>query len=174
MDHLNDTINENTEPNCNEEKVDESTYETQLEVENSEPNKDVPQNNLVRLSANEQYELYLKGLEASVEQFKQMYPEKYEKAQSIGDDMMNKKYELTIGEDLKGDLLKCKNILVTILQYGLEKSDLYENEFELLKKVLTCSLNITHDINDIFENVEMIEELVSKITDKLTELENQY
>ena len=65
--------------------------------------------------------MYLKGLEASVEQFKQMYPEKYEKAQSIGDDMMNKKYELDIGEDLKGDLLKCKNILVTVLQYGLEK-----------------------------------------------------
>jgi hypothetical protein len=153
---------------------EESINETELEVQNSEPNNNIPQNNLVRISANEQYELYLKGLEASVEQFKQMYPEKYEKAQSIGDDMMNKKYELTIGEDLKGDLLKCKNILVTILQYGLEKSDLYENEFELLKKVLTCSLNIIHDINDIFENVEMIEELVSKITDKLTELENQY
>ena len=88
--------------------------------------------------------------------------------------MMNKNYELTIGEDLKGDLLKCKNILITVLQYGLEKSDLYESEFELLKKVLTCSLNIIRDINDIFENVGMIEELVTKITDKLTELENQY
>ena len=166
----------------NEEKVDdslceESKNEKELEVQNSEPNNvpnNVPQNNLVKLSANQQYELYLKGLEVSVEQFKQMYPEKYEKAQSIGDDMMNKKYELIIGEDLKGDLLKCKNILVTILQYGLEKSDLYENEFELLKKVLTCTLNIVHDINDIFENLETIEDLVIKITDKLTELENQY
>ena len=163
----------------NEEKVDnslceESKNERELEVQNSEPNNNISQNNLVRISANEQYELYLKGLEASVEQFKQMYPEKYEKAQSIGDDMMNKKYELIIGEDLKGDLLKCKNILITLLQYGLEKSDLYENEFELLKKVLTCSLNIVHDINDIFENLETIEDLVMKITDKLTELENQY
>ena len=152
---------------------EESKNETELEVQNSEPNN-IPQNNLVKLSANEQYELYLKGLEASVEQFKQMYPEKYEKAQSIGDDMMNKNYELTIGEDLKGDLLKCKNILVTILQYGLEKSDLYENEFELLNKVLKCTLNIVNDINGIFQNLEMIEDLVIKITDRLTELENQY
>ena len=174
MENLNHTCNQNTEINYNEEKVDDSTYQTKLEVQNTEHNKDIPRNNLVRLSANEQYELYLKGLESSVEQFKQMYPEKYEKAQSIGDDMMNKNYELTIGEDLKGDLLKCKNILITVLQYGLEKSDLYESEFELLKKVLTCSLNIIHDINDIFENVGMIEELVTKITDKLTELENQY
>ena len=174
MENLNHTCNQNTEINYNEEKVDDSTYQTKLEVQNTEHNKDIPRNNLVRLSANEQYELYLKGLESSVEQFKQMYPEKYEKAQSIGDDMMNKNYELTIGEDLKGDLLKCKNILITVLQYGLEKSDLYESEFELLKKVLTCSLNIIRDINDIFENVGMIEELVTKITDKLTELENQY
>ena len=174
MENLNHTCNQNTEINYNEEKVDDSTYQTKLEVQNTEHNKDIPRNNLVRLSANEQYELYLKGLESSVEQFKQMYPEKYEKAQSIGDDMMNKNYELTIGEDLKGDLLKCKNILITVLQYGLEKSDLYESEFELLKKVLTCILNIIRDINDIFENVGMIEELVTKITDKLTELENQY
>ena len=134
----------------------------------------LPENNLVRISSFEQYQLYLKGLESSVEQFKQMYPEKYEKAQSIGDDMMNKKYELRLGEDVKGDLLKCKNILDSIYQYELEKSDLYENELELLQKILTCGMNIVHDINDIFENVESIEKIINVLIDKLTELEHEY
>lgn len=122
----------------------------------------------------EQYNMYLKGLESSVEQYKKMYPEKYEKAQSIGDDMMNKKYELTPGEDLKGDLLKCKTILVSILQYGLELNDLYENEIDLLKKVCSCVLNIVKDVNDIIENVEMLENIIGLITDKLSEYENYY
>ena len=130
--------------------------------------------NLVKLSYDKQNEMYLRGLESSVEQFKQMYPEKYAKAQSIGDDMMNKKYTLNIGEDLKGDLIKCKNVLISIFQYGLQKEDLYENELELLKKIMTDVMNIVHDVNDIFVNINDIENIISKITEKLTELENDY
>lgn len=129
---------------------------------------------LVKLSYDKQHEMYLKGLEASVEQFKQMYPEKYAKAQSIGDDMMNKKYTLHVGEDLKGDLIKCKNILISVFQYGLEKGDLYENELELLKKIVTDVMNIVHDVNDIFVNINDIENIIHKISEKLTELENDY
>ena len=154
-----------------EHQKEEFCYEQKENLSNL---TEQPQNNLVRMTSAEQYELYLKGLEASVEQFKQMYPEKYEKAQMIGDDMMNKKYELSLGEDTKGDLLKCKNILESVYQYGLEKSDLYENELELLKKILTCSMNIVHDINDIFENVESIEKIIILLTEKLTELEHEY
>ena len=146
-----------------------------MEEDNSEIlNVSNEQNNKTETMSASQYDLYLKGLEASVEQFKKLHPEKYEKAQSIGDDMMNKKYELTIGEDVKGDLIKCKNIIVTVLQYGLELSDLYENELELLKKVFTCSLNIVNDINDIFSNIETIEKILLLVTNRLTELENEY
>jgi hypothetical protein len=120
------------------------------------------------------HEYYMKGLQDSVEQFKKNYPEKYEKAQSIGDDMMNKKYELCHGQDLKGDFLKCKNILNSVLQYGLEKSDLYESEIELLNKILTDLLNIVSDINDIFEKVEEIERIIGILVDKLKDVENDY
>ena len=122
----------------------------------------------------EQYNMYLKGLESSIEQYKKMFPEKYEKAQLIGDDMMNKKYELKSGEDIKGDLLKCKTLLLTIMQYGLEINDLYENEIELLKKVFTSVLNIVNDINDIIKNAEAIENIIMIIRDKLYEYENSY
>ena len=126
-------------------------------------------------SYDKQQEMYYKGLEASVEQFKQMYPDKYKKAQLIGDDMMNKKYELNLGEDLKGDLIKCKNILISILHYGLEKCDLYENDIELLKKVLKDTLNVVYDINDIFNNVEEIEKIINVIlTNRLNEIESYY
>jgi hypothetical protein len=157
-------------------EVSELLYDNQLN-ENTDTNKNNDTSigrDLVKLSYDKQHEMYLKGLESSVEQFKQMYPEKYAKAQSIGDDMMNKKYMLNIGEDLKGDLIKCKNILISIFQYGLQKEDLYENELELLKKIMTDIMNIVHDINDIFVNVDDIENIITKITEKLTQLENDY
>uniref|UniRef100_A0A6C0I7Q1 Uncharacterized protein n=1 Tax=viral metagenome TaxID=1070528 RepID=A0A6C0I7Q1_9ZZZZ len=125
-------------------------------------------------SCNQQYNMYIQGLEAAVEQYKKMYPEKYEKAQSIGDDMMNKNYELNSGEDYKGDILKCKDILVSVLQYGLTMSDLYEHEIDTLKKIFGCVLNIAHDINDILDNVEMIENIISTLTNKLKELDYYY
>jgi hypothetical protein len=118
--------------------------------------------------------MYLKGLESSVEQYKKMFPEKYEKAQSIGDDMMNKKYELKPGEDIKGDLIKCKTILLTILQYGLEINDLYDNEIRLIKKIFTDVFNIVNDINDIIKNVENIEKIIRMIINKLSEYDNYY
>jgi hypothetical protein len=162
----------------NEELMNpEKSVENNIE-NNEQNNEEIIQNNiennLVRLSAEEQYSIYLKGLENSVEQFKINHPDKYEKAQLIGDDMMNKKYQLNSGQDLKGDFLKCKNILNSVLQYGLEKSDLYESEIELLKKILNDVLNIVNDINDIFEKVEEIERVISILVNKITEIENDY
>lgn len=131
--------------------------------------------NIQTFNYDKQQEMYYKGLEASVEQFKQLYPEKYKKAQLIGDDMMNKEYELNLGQDLKGDLIKCKNILVSILDYGLQKSDLYESDIELLKKVLKDVLNVVSDIDNIFQNVEEIERIINVIlVNKLNEIENYY
>ena len=128
----------------------------------------------ITLQSAKQYDMYLKGLESSVEQYKKMFPEKYEKAQSIGDDMMNKKYELKPGEDIKGDLIKCKTILTTILQYGLEINDLYDNEIYLIKKIFTNVFNIVNDINDIITNVENIENIIRMIINKLSEYDNYY
>lgn len=131
--------------------------------------------NVQSFNYDKQQEMYYKGLEASVEQFKQLYPEKYKKAQLIGDDMMNKEYELNLGQDLKGDLIKCKNILVSIVDYGLKKSDLYESDIELLKKVLKDILNVVSDIDNIFQNVEEIERIINVILiNKLNEIENYY
>ena len=131
-------------------------------------------NELKKLSADDQYEIYLRGLQGSIEQFKLNNPQQYEKAQSIGEDMMNKKYELVTGQDIKGDLLKCKNILNTLLQYGLDKEDLYDNELELLKKILVNILNCVNDIKDIFKNIEEIEKIINILINKINEYDNDY
>lgn len=131
-------------------------------------------NELKKLSADEQYEIYLRGLQGSIEQFKLNNPKQYEKAQSIGEDMMNKKYELVTGQDIKGDLLKCKNILNTILQYSLDKEDLYDSELELLKKILVNILNCVNDIKDIFKNIEEIEKIIHILINKINEYDNDY
>ena len=157
----------------------EHTIEEKYDNENKLPNLQSLSNENsvienITLQSAKQYDMYLKGLESSVEQYKKMFPEKYEKAQSIGDDMMNKKYELKPGEDIKGDLIKCKTILLTILQYGLEINDLYDNEIRLIKKIFTDVFNIVNDINDIITNVENIENIIRMIINKLSEYDNYY
>ena len=157
----------------------EHTIEEKYDNENKLPNLQSLSNENsvienITLQSAKQYDMYLKGLESSVEQYKKMFPEKYEKAQSIGDDMMNKKYELKPGEDIKGDLIKCKTILTTILQYGLEINDLYDNEIYLIKKIFTNVFNIVNDINDIITNVENIENIIRMIINKLSEYDNYY
>ena len=154
----------------NVENIEEKVEQHEEKIDNSHEIN----SNLQLIKTDEQYNMYLKGLETSVEQYKKLYPEKYEKAQSIGDDMMNKKYELVPGEDIKGDLLKCKNILISVLQYGLEISDLFPDEIVLLKKIMTCVLNISKDIYDIIINVETLESIINQITTKLDEYENYY
>lgn len=133
-----------------------------------------PKPELVKLTPEDQYNIYLSGLQSSIDQFKKMNPEKYEKSQMIGEDMMNKKYALTTGQDMKGDLLKCKNILTTIIQYGLKKDDLYESELQLLKKILVDVLNCIHDVEDIFSNIEEIENIIHIIVNKMCEFEHDY
>lgn len=155
------------------EKTEEKIVVSPNNIDNNNINS-IQLSNGISFQDIEQYNMYMKGLETSVEQYKKLYPEKYEKAQSIGDDMMNKKYDLVSGEDLKGDLLKCKNILMSVLHYGLELNDLYENEIQLLKRVFTSVLHIVKDINDIIENVKIIENIINLITNKLYDYENYY
>ncbi len=106
---------------------------------------------------NEQYNSYFSGLNASVEQYKLMNPEKYETAQAIGDDMMSLSYDLEKGIDIKGSCLRCKNILVSIYQYGLNKEDLYEEEYDILKSILVFHLGCLKNIDDIFQHLSDIQ-----------------
>jgi hypothetical protein len=102
----------------------------------------------------EQYNSYYSGLNSSVEHYKLTNPEKYEIAQAIGNDMMSLSYDLESGIDMKGSCLRCKNLLVSIYQYGLEKEDLYEGEYDLLHNVLVFRLNCLKEVDEIFSENE--------------------
>jgi hypothetical protein len=125
----------------------------------------------------EQYNSYFSGLNASVEQYKLMNPEKYETAQAIGNDMMSLSYDLESGIDMKGSCLRCKNLLVSIYQYGLEKEDLYDEEYELLKYILVFHLNCLEKVDDIFQNqIQDFQDILNRcmqlLDKKIKELSN--
>ena len=120
---------------------------------------------------NDQYSSYLTGLNASVEQYKMMNPEKYETAQAIGNDMMSLSYDLESGTDMKGSCLRCKNVLMSIYQYGLEKDDMYDEEYDLLKTILVFHLKCLNDVDDIFlEEKEKLNKCLQIINEKIKEL----
>lgn len=81
-----------------------------------------------------EYKNYLSGLEKQVEQYKQMNPEKYHKAQSIGESYMNCKYDMEIGEDYEGDLYHVNRLFNIIKSYNLQDEDLSTSELQLLNK----------------------------------------
>jgi len=122
---------------------------------------------------NEQYNSYFSGLNASVEQYKLMNPEKYEIAQAIGNDMMSLNYDLESGIDMKGSCLRCKNIVVSIYQYGLEKEDMYDEEYELLKSILTFHLKCIENIDELFnEDSNILNKCLKVLNEKIKELSN--
>jgi len=122
---------------------------------------------------NDQYSSYLAGLNSSVEQYKMMNPEKYETAQAIGNDMMSLSYDLELGIDMKGSCLRCKNILMSIYQYALEKDDMYDEEYDLLKTILVFHLKCLNDVDDIFlEDQEKLKKCLQMINEKIKELSN--
>ena len=121
---------------------------------------------------NEQYGSYLTGLNASVEQYKMMNPEKYETAQAIGNDMMSLSYDLETGIDMKGSCLRCKNILVSIYQYGLEKEDMYDEEYDLLKTILIFHLKCIENIDELFNNEDILNKSLQMVNEKIKELSN--
>jgi hypothetical protein len=78
-------------------------------------------------------EAYNNTLMQAVEEMKQRYPQKYLKAQSMGNSFMNLGYELNRGVDEEGDRVRADNLIRTIRDYGLD--DLNEEETELLVRV---------------------------------------
>lgn len=122
---------------------------------------------------NDQYNSYLTGLNVSVEQYKMTNPEKYKVAQAIGNDMMSLSYDLETGIDMKGSCLRCKNILVSIYQYGLEKEDIYDEEYDLLKTILIFHLKCIENIDDLFnDKLDILNKCLQIINEKIKEMSN--
>ena len=74
------------------------------------------------------------SLQESVEQFKKMFPDKYVRAQQIGESYMNLKYELKSGVDEEGESMKVKELINLLESNTLLKEDLYEEDLKLLEK----------------------------------------
>lgn len=122
---------------------------------------------------NEQYNSYFSGLNASVEQYKLTNPEKYEAAQAIGNDMMSLSYDLESGADMKGSCLRCKNTIVSIYQYGLEKEDMYDDEYELLNSILIFHLKCLRNIDELFNgDSDILNKCLRVLNEKIKELTN--
>lgn len=78
---------------------------------------------------------YINGLEYQVLQMRIKHPEKYIKAQSIGNSYMNCSYELKNGIDEEGDRVTSQLLLYQIRDYILSDEDLATSEIELLARV---------------------------------------
>lgn len=77
---------------------------------------------------------YIEGLQQQVLQMKRNCPEKYNKAQSIGESYMNCKYELERGIDDEGDEIKARLILYSVRDYLLDDKELSNEELNLLTR----------------------------------------
>ena len=76
-------------------------------------------------------------MERIVEEMKRNYPEKYKQAQSFGEDIMSKDYQIKNddqGKDTLGEIKMFQQLLKTIKEYNLSKEDLTTDEQLLLEK----------------------------------------
>ncbi len=73
------------------------------------------------------------GITKAVESYIQQNPEKHKSAQMMGEDIMNKQYELQIGVDEDGDKINA-NKLRQACFYGLPEEELTLGEISLLEK----------------------------------------
>lgn len=78
---------------------------------------------------------YITGLEDQVECLKRQNPEKYIKAQLIGDSMMSCEYNLSLGQDIEGEQIRAKELLNLVQYYSLREDELSLAEIELLCKM---------------------------------------
>lgn len=110
---------------------------------------------------------YMIGIQQSIERYKLTNPEAYERNTKLGEYMMNQHYDLESGIDVKGDLLRCKSILRTIIDYDFDKDDLYDYEIHILNCILIKYLNCIDDIDLVFNNKDTAEMCLWKVLDKL-------
>ena len=76
---------------------------------------------------------YISGLEYQVSQMRLKHPEKYLKAQSIGNSYMNCSYDLKNGIDEDGDKVNSQLLLYQIRDYDIQDEDISKPEIELLE-----------------------------------------
>jgi hypothetical protein len=80
------------------------------------------------------YNKYMDSLVRIVEQHKQKFPEKYKRAQDVGEFVMSSNYNVEIGKDKEGTDKRVELILKTMNDYQLTIDDLREDEIKLLKE----------------------------------------
>jgi hypothetical protein len=78
---------------------------------------------------------YIAGLQQQVLQVALRYPDKYRKHQTIGGSYMNLPYEVVCGEDTEGDIIKARQLLYTVRDYGISDEDLSFDELLLLERI---------------------------------------
>lgn len=74
-------------------------------------------------------------MEEYVEKMKLMYPDKYKKAQALGEDIMSKNYNPTVGQDEDLEKKQYEVLVKAMKDYSLTDDDLTEDEKALLKNV---------------------------------------
>lgn len=148
-------------------KTNEIQNEIQNEIHNPQ-NPQNPQNGLTKMN----HEDYMSGIQQAVERYKLTHPEQYERNARLGQYIMNQRFDVESGIDVKGHLIKCKTILYTISEYDLNMQDLYDNEVQILNCILVDYLNCIKSLEWLFENRDYIETCMVQVLNKLEELVN--
>lgn len=78
---------------------------------------------------------YINSLDAAVEEYKKRFPDRYEKAQRIGEMIMEREHEhWKVGCDQTGDVIRATNLLMLMREYHLSVDDLSPEEHRLLSE----------------------------------------
>lgn len=78
---------------------------------------------------------YQQALYDVVDNMIKLNPEKYEKMQKLGEDVMNKSYNVVEGEDIEGIKIKCEEIVKTIKNYELKCEEIDECDIKILMRI---------------------------------------
>ncbi len=82
----------------------------------------------------EEHQKISSTLDMAVEEFKRKNPEKYDMAQIIGNDIMDKIYDLQEGRDTVGDKLKAKELYNIYLDGMITIDEMEEKEKNLMEE----------------------------------------
>ena len=88
---------------------------------------------------------YINTLSQAVEEYKRKFPDKYERAQRMGELIMEHVHEdWQVGKDADGEQIRARQLLDTVRDYCLEDSDLSPEEQLLLSQVYGPTWRIKH------------------------------
>jgi hypothetical protein len=79
---------------------------------------------------------YFNSLEATVEEYKRRYPDRYTKAQRTGELVMENDHQSwQVGKDLEGERIQAEQLLSVVKNYQLTEQDLTPEEKQTLLTV---------------------------------------